>query len=116
MTVQAILNLIVAIALSGASFLFLIPALAGVIYLAAEQFVKNVWGKRTVAYLSLFCIVCIFVPLIFSLQYALTIGGLAALTALAYFPFSVLLPMLYGEIREGKAQEKPEEAATASAQ
>ena len=115
-TVQAILNLIVAIALSGASFLFLIPALAGVIYLAAEHFVKNVWGKRTVAYLSLFCIVCIFVPLIFSLQYALTIGGLAALTALAYFPFSVLLPMLYGEIREGKAQKKPEEAATASAQ
>ncbi|MFR3347046.1 MAG: M28 family peptidase [Christensenellales bacterium] len=78
-TVQAILNLIVAIALSGASFLFLIPALAGVIYLAAEHFVKNVWGKRTVAYLSLFCIVCIFVPLIFSLQYALTIGGLRRL-------------------------------------
>lgn len=44
-TVQAILNLIVAIALSGASFLFLIPALAGVIYLAAEQFVKT-FGER----------------------------------------------------------------------
>ncbi|GEM_PF-233152 len=111
LTVQVILNLIVAVVLSGASFLFFIVSLLGVIYLAAEQLIKSAWGRRTALYVSLFCISCVFAPLIFSLQYALSIGGLAALAAIAYFPFSVLLPMLHEEIRGCAADAETKETA-----
>ncbi len=115
-TVQVVFNVITSVALSGASFLFLIVSLPGVIYLAAGQFVKSVWGKRTVLYVSLFCAVCVFAPLIFSLQCAMSIGGLAALTALAYFSFSVALPMLHDEIRGRAAEAGTDETADLSAE
>ena len=97
-TIQTILNVIVSIILSGASFLFMIPSLLGIIYFAFKWYTKPVLAHRIVFYISLFCLICVFFPLITSLQYALSIGGLAVLVVLAYFPFTVIFPMLQNEL------------------
>lgn len=55
------------------------------------------WKKILLAGITLFALfalMLIFTPLIVSLEYALTIGGLLALALLSYLPVSVFLPML----------------------
>ena len=96
--VQSVLGLVVSLVLSGASFLFAIPTLLGIIYLSLKWYAKPKLGYQIVCYLSLFVLVCIFAPLIASLQFALSIGGLAALVVLAYLPYSTLLPMIQEEL------------------
>lgn len=91
---QILLFVVTSLALPGASFLFMIPALFGIIYYAIKTFVtKEIFGKVTM-YVTLFVLLLVFAPLIVSLEYALTIGGLLALALLSYFPVTVLLPML----------------------
>lgn len=96
--VQSVLGFVVSLVLSGASFLFAIPTLLGIIYLSLKWYAKPKLGYQIVCYLSLFVLVCIFAPLIASLQFALSIGGLAALVVLAYLPYSTLLPMIQEEL------------------
>lgn len=91
---QILLFVVTSIALPGASFLFMIPALLGIIYQAIKTFVKKDIYSKIMMYISLFLLVLVFAPLIVSLEYALTIGGLLALALLSYFPVTVLLPML----------------------
>ena len=43
---------------------------------------------------SLFVLALIFIPLIYSLFLALTLGGLLAFAMLVYLPYSTLLPMI----------------------
>ena len=91
---QVLLFVVTAIALPGASFLFMIPALLGIAYYAIRTFVSKEIYSKVMTYVTLFVLMLIFAPLIVSLEYALTIGGLLALALLSYFPVTVLLPML----------------------
>ena len=91
---QVLLYVVTSFALSGATFVFMLPALFGIIYFAIKTFVKkDIFGKIA-TYVTLFALLLVFSPLIVSLEYALTIGGLLALALLSYLPVSVLLPML----------------------
>lgn len=91
---QVLLYVVTSFALPGASFLFMLPAFFGIAYYAVKTFVKKGIFSKILTYVTLFALVLIFTPLIVSLEYALTIGGLLALALLSYFPVSVLLPML----------------------
>ena len=91
---NALLNVATAFTLSGASFMFMIPALLGIVYLFIEKYVSKKLVKEIVVYVSLFVLALIFIPLIYSLFLALTLGGLLAFAMLVYLPYSTLLPMI----------------------
>lgn len=99
-TVNALLNIVVSFTLSGAGFLFMIPALLGIIDLLIQLFVNKKIIRKILFYISLFVLVIIFVPLMYSLLLALTLGGLLAFAMLSYLPYSVLLPMAKDELRQ----------------
>lgn len=94
MLLHLILNVVVSIILPGASFLFAIPGLLGLIYCLLKWHIKVKLAYQITTYVSLFVLLCVFVPLIFSLQYALSIGGLVALCVLSYLPYTIMLPMM----------------------
>ena len=74
--------------------MFMIPALLGIVYLFIEKYVSKKLVKEIVVYVSLFVLALIFIPLIYSLFLALTLGGLLAFAMLVYLPYSTLLPMI----------------------
>jgi len=79
--------------LSGASFLFLIPSLMGLLVLILETFVKKplvYWISSSVAILIMLLVL---IPLLYSLFMALTVGGLAALVAIMIFYLILLVPL-----------------------
>lgn len=85
--IQSVLNVFSSIFLSGASFMFVIPTFFGLIYLIFKWYTKSILSYRIVFYISLFCFISLFFPLITSLLYAMSIGGLPALVVLVYLPF-----------------------------
>lgn len=93
----AIINLFLALVtgfvLSGASFLFLIVGLTGLIVVVLDRFVANQLTRRIVYALLMVFNIIIVVPILFSLYLALTIGGLLALGAILVFYLSVLIPL-----------------------
>ncbi|MBN2540309.1 MAG: M28 family peptidase [Bacilli bacterium] len=90
------LNLILSLAtgfiLSGASFLFMIPAFGGIIALALSLFNKKVWVKHVVLGFILIFSLLVLLPILNLLFQALTIGGLVALAAILTFYLMVLIP------------------------
>ena len=90
------LNLILALAtgliLSGASFLFFIPAAIGILSLAVRTFVKNRIVEHVALSQNILWNALIAVPLLYSLYLALTVGGLAALLVILIIDASVWLP------------------------
>ena len=103
--IQSVLNVFSSIFLSGASFMFVIPTFFGLIYLIFKWYTKSILSYRIVFYISLFCFISLFFPLITSLLYAMSIGGLPALVVLVYLPFMVLLPMMQQEISMPQIKE-----------
>ena len=93
----AIINLFLALVtgfvLSGASFLFLIVGLTGLIVVVFDRFVTNPIARRIIYALLMVLNIIIVVPILFSLYLALTIGGLLALGAILVFYLSVLIPL-----------------------
>ena len=95
-------NLLLALAtgftLAGASFLFFIPALLGVIALASSSLPNKV--LRYVVYsLSLVVITLLVVPILYSFFLALTVGGTAILLVLLAIAATVALPIFVLEHR-----------------
>ncbi|MCX5775981.1 MAG: M28 family peptidase [Firmicutes bacterium] len=93
------LNLILATAtgfiLSGASFLFFIPALVGLVSLLLDEFVKNKIVKHVAFSQNIFWNILIIVPLLFSLFLALTVGGLLALLLILTLFISIMVPSVF---------------------
>ncbi|MFH0993282.1 MAG: M28 family peptidase [bacterium] len=90
------LNLVLAlatgIALSGASFLFFVPAAVGILSLAVRTFVKNRVVEHVALAQNILWNALIAVPLIYSLFLALTVGGLPALLVILIIDASIWLP------------------------
>ncbi len=99
-------NLVLATAtgfiLSGASFLFFIPALFGVVSLILDTFVKNKIVKHVAFSQNLIWNTLILVPILFSLFLALTVGGLLALLLILTLFASVMIPSIFLQLEIGK--------------
>ncbi|MDD3478552.1 MAG: M28 family peptidase [Candidatus Izemoplasmatales bacterium] len=93
----ALLAFLTGVVLSGASFLFFVPSLFGLIYLIFQQFNAKMLWKRILFVVSTLILMLIAVPLLYSLFLALTVGGLAALFAIMLFYLIVLIPIFVNE-------------------
>ena len=95
----AFINLLIAVltgfALSGASFLFLIPGFSGLILFAMLNYCKKKIVKNIVLSVLIVINVMIVVPILFSLYLALTIGGLLALGAILCFYLFFIIPAMF---------------------
>ncbi len=76
--------------LPGASFLFLIPALASTLSLIGSHYIKNRF-KTMPQMLSIMVICIFFIPILYSLYIALTVGALAVILLLAVMPVISML-------------------------
>jgi hypothetical protein len=92
-----LLNIILATAsgfvLSGASFLFLVPALTGAFGLVVRTFVGQKWIRRLAYSQTILWNTLLLVPILYSFFLALTIGGLPALLIILVINLSVVLPI-----------------------
>jgi hypothetical protein len=93
--VNLLLATVTGFVLSGASFLFMIPALIGLISLAVDTFVKNQVVKHIALSQNLFWNILLMVPILFSLFLALTVGGLLALLVILTLFASIMLPAAF---------------------
>ena len=81
--------------LSGASFLFFIPAFVGIVPLILDTFVKNQVVKHVAFSQNLFWNLLILVPILFSLFLALTVGGLLALLLILTLFAATMIPSVF---------------------
>ncbi len=88
--------------LSGASFLFFIPALCGIVSLILDTFVKNTMVKHMAFSQNLLWNTVILVPILFSLFLALTVGGLLALLLILTLFASIMIPSVFLQLEIGK--------------
>ncbi len=84
--------------LSGASFLFFVPALFGILSLGAKHLLKNKVLTLIVYGLTFLINILVLVPLVYSLFLALTIGGLVAFLVIIWFYLLVLAPTYFFSI------------------
>lgn len=87
-----LLALITGFVLSGASFLFFVPALLGVVSLYVSK-TDYVWVKHGVYGLTTVVSILLIVPILYSFFLALTVGGTPILVALLFIHLTVLLPV-----------------------
>ncbi|MDX9808251.1 MAG: M28 family peptidase [Acholeplasma sp.] len=87
-----LLALITGFVLSGASFLFFVPALLGVVSLYVSK-TNQVWVKHGVYGLTTVVSILLIVPILYSFFLALTVGGTPILVALLFIHLTVLLPV-----------------------
>lgn len=83
--------------LSGASFLFFIPAILGVIVLATSTFCKNKVVNHVSMSVTQLILLLIVIPLLYSLFMALTVGGLLALFVILIFYLVILIPVFLSQ-------------------
>ena len=96
------LNLLLAIltgfALSGASFLFFIPALFGIISLYVLTFVKNNVVLHIALSQNILWNMLLIVPILYSLFLALTVGGLLAFILILLINISAVIPYTFKQL------------------
>jgi len=93
--VNLLLALVTGFVLSGASFLFFVPAFFGVISLIVISFVKNRIVRHVALSQNIIWNMLLLVPLLFSLFLALTVGGLLALLVILIINISIVLPSVF---------------------
>ncbi len=93
--VNLLLSTITGFVLSGASFLFFIPALLGLLSLIVITFVKNKIVQHVALSQNLFWNFLLLIPIVYSLFLALTVGGLLALLVIVIIDISVVLPSVF---------------------
>lgn len=89
---QLLLALLTGFVLSGASFLFFIPALLGTLSLAATT-LKQTYIQHIIYSLTTLISILLIVPILYSFFLALTVGGTPILNALLFIHLTVLLPV-----------------------
>ncbi len=87
-----LLALITGFVLSGASFLFFVPSLLGVVSLYVSK-TDYVWVKHGIYGLTTVVSILLIVPILYSFFLALTVGGTPILVALLFIHLTVLLPV-----------------------
>lgn len=96
--VGTFINLLLAIAtglvLSGASFLFFVVGLSGVVVMYLNKFCKKSIVKYIIYGLIMILNIIIVVPIIYSLYLAITVGGLLVFGVILVFYLIVLIPMM----------------------
>ncbi|MFA5007010.1 MAG: M28 family peptidase [Candidatus Izemoplasmatales bacterium] len=90
--VNLVLALATGLTLSGASFLFFVPAAIGLLSLLVHAFVKNPIVRHVALGQNILWNMLLIVPLLYSLFLALTVGGLPALLVILVIDASVWLP------------------------
>ena len=91
--INALLALVTGFALSGSSFLFLIPGVSAVILLALQTWCTKPYVKRVILSVVLIINLLVILPLLYSLYLALTVGGLLALSVILLFYLFALTPI-----------------------
>ncbi len=99
-----LLALVTGFVLSGASFLFMIPALFGLIALAIIKFNKNIWVKQVVLGLIMILSLLVIVPLLYLLFLAITVGGLLVFGVIMLFYLVTLVPCFFWQIETPSLQ------------
>ncbi|MBN2300170.1 MAG: M28 family peptidase [Acholeplasmataceae bacterium] len=97
-SINLLFALLTGFILSGASFLFFIPAALGIISLYVLTFVKsNIWIQIALSQNILWNVLLI-VPILYSLYLALTIGGLLAFMVILVINMIVVIPYFFKQI------------------
>lgn len=91
-TWNVLLAILTGFALSGASFLFLVPAALAVVSIALATFVRGSVMKHVALSQNLLWNLLLLVPILYSLFIALTVGGLLALLVILVLYASVMVP------------------------
>lgn len=91
-TVNLLLAILTGFVLSGASFLFMIPALLSVIALWVQTLCKKHFIKHIAFGLVTFISILLALPILYSLFLALTVGGLLALLVILVLFLAVVIP------------------------
>jgi len=96
--INVILTIVTTIILPGASFLFSITSLFGIIAFIVKDFNNNLIKKVTfiTSYIVMFLLM---IPLIFSFYMALTIGGLTILVLLIMLNGIVTIPIIHNHLK-----------------
>jgi hypothetical protein len=98
----ALLNIVLALlsglALSGASFLFLVPGFTGIVILLLSLFCKRDMVKQIVYGILMVVNLLLIVPILYSLYLALTVGGLLALSMILVFYLVSMIPMFFKQL------------------
>lgn len=107
LTAGVLINLIFAVlttfVLAGTSFMFLWTALLGAVVLIVRALTGNCVINHILCSVANAVAMLIFVPLLYSLFIAVTLGGLLALTLIFAFMLSVVLPTSFVQARLGAA-------------
>ncbi len=93
-TFNIVLALATGFTLSGASFLFMVPALVGLIAVVLATFVKIKPVVRIGYGIAQFTIIMLLVPILYSLFIALTVGALAVFLVILAITGSVAFPIM----------------------
>ena len=100
-TVNVLFATLTGFALSGASFLFLVPALVGIVTIALVTFLPGPVAKHVVLSQNLLWGLLLAVPILYSLFIALTVGGLLALMVILMLFAGILVPSAMLQAEEG---------------
>lgn len=101
---NSFMNLILSFTLSGATFLFMIPALLGLIFILINK-IKHENVKYYVKSILFLINLLIIAPLMYSLYMALTVGGMVAVLLLLAFNLVVSAPILLNLFETGKLNQ-----------
>ena len=93
-----ILALVTGLVLSGASFLFLVVGLSGLLIMAVNAFETPKVGRQVLYGLLMIWNVLVLVPILYSLYLAITVGGLLALGIILVFYLIVLVPLFFRQL------------------
>jgi hypothetical protein len=91
------------IVLSGASFLFFLPSLFGIIVLLIHLYSSNKIVSHLGYSITQLILLLVLVPLLYSLFLALTVGGLLALFVILVFYLIILIPVFLNQFYLDKA-------------
>lgn len=100
LTINLFLSIITTIFLPGASFLFTISTIVGIIILVSDYF-NNKLLKHGLLIISYLIILLIIVPLLYSFYMALTVGGLVILVLLLILSSSIFIPAIIKQFKIG---------------
>ncbi len=96
--INLFLALITGFVLSGATFLFFVPAAFGILSLYVLTFVKNKIALHVVLSQNMLWNLLLIVPILFSLYLALTVGGLLAFMVILLINLTAFIPYVFKQL------------------
>lgn len=97
-SINLLFALLTGFVLSGATFLFFVPALFGIVSLYVLTFVKNKIALHIILSQNILWNLLLIVPILFSLYLALTVGGLLAFMVILVINLTTVIPYLFKQL------------------